>query len=171
MPAFVKRLLLCFALFSASSVSGAAEPLDPVTGDVMMTVRGGISVTNAEGEAVFDQALLEAMGVDVVETGTIWTEGVRKFEGVSLDRLLERLGAKGSAIRLTALNEYAVEFPMDVAAKGGPILAYRMDGVALSPRDKGPIWMIFPFDTAPQYQNEVSYSRSVWQLHMIEVLP
>jgi hypothetical protein len=38
-------------------------------------------------------------------------------------------------------------------------------------RDKGPVWVVFPYDLATEYQSEVVYSRSVWQMVRIEVLP
>ena len=38
-------------------------------------------------------------------------------------------------------------------------------------RDKGPFWIIYPFDSNPDYQSEVIYSRSIWQLNRLEVLP
>jgi len=37
-------------------------------------------------------------------------------------------------------------------------------------RDKGPLFMIYPFDAQPELRSAVYYSRSVWQLSEIEVL-
>ena len=37
-------------------------------------------------------------------------------------------------------------------------------------RDKGPLWIIYPYDQNTDYQTEVIYSRSIWQLDRIEVL-
>lgn len=145
------------------------------TGDVILTVTGAISQTNITGDtgpaAALDLALIEAIGLTRFTTGTVWTEGERTFEGIDLAHLLAALGAQGSTLRLTALNDYAVEFPITEAVPGGPMLALRMEGAALSPRDKGPLWMIYPFDLKEEYRNEVSYSRSIWQLSRIEVLP
>ena len=70
---------------------------------------------------------------------------------------------------MTALNDYAIEVPASEAASGGPILATRVDGKPLSVRDKGPIWVIYPFDDKEAYKTEVTYSRSIWQLKSIEV--
>lgn len=151
--------------------AASADSLPAPTDDVLLTVRGNLVLQNAEGEANLDAALLESMGSHQVQTSTIWTEGVIQFEGVELGHLMTRLGADGSILRLTALNDYAVEIPMSEAVAGGPLLALRMNGVALSPRDKGPVWLVYPYDTNAEYKNEVSYSRSIWQLTTIEVLP
>lgn len=163
--------LFGFALLPLLVGAAWAAELPTPEGDVILTVRGNISLKNATDGAAFDLDMIEEMGPVTVKTGTIWTDGTREFEGIELSRLMTRLGAKGETLRLVALNDYAVEIPMSEAVDGGPMLAYRMDGVVLSPRDKGPLWMIYPFDPRPEYKNEVSYSRSVWQLIVIEVLP
>ncbi|MFN3723764.1 MAG: molybdopterin-dependent oxidoreductase [Paracoccaceae bacterium] len=148
-----------------------AESLPPPTGAVILTVRGDIARANGAAEARLDRAMIEAMGLSTMHTGTIWTEGTSEFQGIDLSRLMVHLGADGSVLRLTALNDYAVDIPMSEAVEGGPMLAMHMDGKMLSPRDRGPLWLVYPYDTNPAYKNEVSYSRSIWQLSMIEVLP
>ena len=40
----------------------------------------------------------------------------------------------------------------------------------MSIRDKGPIFMIYPFDKNPELYNEKYFSRSVWQIKSIEVI-
>ncbi|NEX45807.1 molybdopterin-dependent oxidoreductase [Pseudotabrizicola algicola] len=154
-----------------ATAGARAEPLAAPAGDVILTVHGQIAHSNGAQGAALDRELLKSFGVITLHTSTIWTDGTSAFEGVELAALLEHLGASGSVLRLVALNEYAVELPMSEAVPGGPLLAFRMDGKDLSPRDKGPLWMIYPYDTNPAYKNEVSYSRSIWQLTSIEVLP
>jgi hypothetical protein len=36
-------------------------------------------------------------------------------------------------------------------------------------REKGPLFIIYPFDSAPELKNARYYSRSAWQLKAIEV--
>lgn len=164
-----------FGLFWGLSAVASADPLagvlsDP-TGAVILTVRGDLARTNGNAEARLDKAMIESIGMVTFHTGTIWTEGTSEFQGVELAQLMEHLGADGSILRLTALNDYAVDIPMSEAVTGGPLLAMHMDGRELSPRDKGPLWMVYPYDVNPAYKNEVSYSRSVWQVSTIDVLP
>lgn len=153
----------------AQETQGTALP--PPEGPVILTVTGQIGATNAEGHVALDVALLTEIGLTKIDTNTIWTSGVQHFEGVLLADFIAAVGAKGSALRATALNDYAVEIPLSDAVAGGPILAFRMNGVDLSPRDKGPIWIVYPYDQHTDYQTEVIYSRSIWQLDRIEVLP
>lgn len=148
-----------------------ASALEPAEGPVVLTVTGAITQTNAEGAAKLDLALLGAMGSVVIETTTIWTDGVQTFEGVELATLLAALGAEGTVLRAIAHNDYAVDIPVSDAVAGGPVVAYLRNGAAMSMRDKGPLWVIYPFDSKPEYQSELIYSRSIWQLDRIEVQP
>ncbi|RGP37186.1 molybdopterin-dependent oxidoreductase [Pseudotabrizicola alkalilacus] len=162
----------CLAWGLATATMAETVPLPAPTGDVILTVRGEIAQTNGDGAAALDRAMIDAIGVTTMHTGTIWTEGTSEFQGVELSRLMRHLGADGTTLRLIALNEYAVEIPMTEAVDGGPLLAFHMDGTDLSPRDKGPLWMVYPYDLKPdEYKNEVSHARSIWQLTVIEVLP
>ena len=127
-------------------------------------------MTNVDEKAQFDLGMLEALGDRTVETSTIWTDGPQTFQGVSLDLLIERLGASGNVLRASAINDYYVEIPVSDAVEGGPIIAYKMNGNVMSVRDKGPLWLIYPYDADPEYRSEVIYSRSIWQLDRIEVM-
>ena len=71
-------------------------------------------------------------------------------------------------LRATAINNYAIEIPVSDAVNEGPIIAYLMDGKKMSVRDKGPLWIVYPYDANPDYRSEVVYSRSIWQLDRIE---
>lgn len=68
-----------------------------------------------------------------------------------------------------AINDYSVEIPLADAVEGGPIVAYERNGAVMSLRDKGPLWIVYPFDSDPAYQTEAIYSRSIWQLEEITV--
>lgn len=147
------------------------EPLSDPVGEVILVVSGDLAVTNADGMARFDLAMLKALGPETITTSTLWTEGVQDFTGIPLYRLLERLGAEGSVIDARALNDYWVDIPVTDAVEGGPILAYAQNGVPLSVRDMGPLWMVYPYDSDVDYQSEVIYSRSIWQLQRLEIRP
>ena len=87
----------------------------------------------------------------------------------ALEALLGAVGAEGTMLNATAINDYSVEIPVSDAVAGGPIVAYRMDGEPMSVRDKGPLWVVYPYDDVREYRSEVIYSRSIWQLDRIDV--
>jgi len=164
------RLAALLALL-VTATAILADELPQPTGDRILTVRGAISETNAAGQAVFDRAMLEALPTETFATSTIWTETVAEFTGVPLAALLDAVGAEGVRLRAVALNDYGVDIPISDAVAGGPIIAFAMDGREMSVRDKGPLWIVYPYDHSDAYRTEVIYSRSIWQLHEIEVLP
>jgi hypothetical protein len=161
---FIPVLAVCWGL------SARAEPLPQPQAGVILSVVGAIAETTGEGKAEFDLAGFESLGTETIETTTIWTDGVVSFRGVPLKTFLDRLGAKGSILRVWALNDYTVDVPFADAVENGPILAFEANGKPLSVRDKGPIWLIYPFDSDAQYQTEVIYARSIWQIERMEVL-
>lgn len=159
---------LAFVLFSG--VCAVAQDLPAPEGDVLLTVSGAVTAQNAETGVELDFAMLEALERRRVETSTIWTEGTQVFEGVSLSVLVDALGLEGSTLRASAVNDYAVEIPMSDAVEGGPIIAYLLNGKEMSLRDKGPLWIIYPYDENSDFRSEVIYSRSIWQLNRIEAI-
>lgn len=149
---------------------GAARQLDPPAGEVILTVTGAVGAVGANGPARFDLAGLRALGARTITTGTIWTDGKRTFTGVSLDVFLRHVGAQGATLRAIAANDYVVKIPVSDAVADGPIIAYELDGAVMSLREKGPLWVIYPYDAKSEYRSEVIFSRSIWQLDRIEVV-
>ncbi|MEP2920619.1 molybdopterin-dependent oxidoreductase [Sulfitobacter sp.] len=129
-----------------------------------------LTATHNGQTRTFDRAELEALGTASIETTTIWTEGVQTFEGVPLAVLMQELGAQDGKILATAINDYTIEIPLSDATENGPILALKMNGEQMSVRDKGPVWVVYPYDADADYRTEVIYSRSIWQLDRIEVV-
>lgn len=169
-PMRIARTVVFACLAPVAAVAETA-PLMAPQGDVVLEVTGDLAVTNAEGLARFDLPMLQDLGEVTVSTSTLWTDGVQQFTGVPLHRLLERVGARGSVINATAINDYWVDIPMSDAVEDGPIVAFEQNGQPLSVRDMGPLWIIYPYDSDVRYQTEVIYARSVWQLIKLDVRP
>jgi hypothetical protein len=49
------------------------------------------------------------------------------------------------------------------------LLAMRMNGQALTPRDKGPIWIVYPRDDYAPLRDPKINDRWIWQLKAIDV--
>ena len=129
-----------------------------------------LTVTYGGETRAFDREALKALGVQTIETTTIWSEGVQRFEGVSLARLAREIGAGEGVLLASAINDYTVEIPLTDATENGPIIAMTLNGEEMSLRDKGPLWIVYPYDSDANYRTEVIYSRSIWQLDRIEVI-
>ena len=128
-----------------------------------------LNVTLAGETHNFTLSDLQSMPVSSFETTTIWTDRSQEFEGVSLKDLFDTLNVEDGTITATAINDCAVEIPMSDAVEGGPIIAYYTNGEEMSRRDKGPLWVVYPYDSDIAYQTELVYSRSIWQLDRISV--
>lgn len=158
-------VLSCMFIGGAAQSDGLAEPV----GDIILVVTGNIMYTNGDGTAQFDMAMLKALPSEKFATGSIWYDGTREFEGVSLSVLMDAVGPAGAEIDAVAINDYKVSLPFPQAGERYPILAYSMDGAEMTVRDKGPIWVLYPFDSSDIYQRETIYSRSIWQLKSMNV--
>ncbi|RPE71154.1 hypothetical protein EDD53_0268 [Pacificibacter maritimus] len=107
------------------------------------------------------------------ETGTTWTEGTQTYQGPSLSSVLNLTGqvdAKAQ-IKFTAANDYASIVSLDLISNQYPIVANRIDGAEFSVRQKGPLWIMYPFDTFPDYKSESYFSAAAWQVIKIEIIP
>jgi len=160
----MKAFFTFLAVFLA--IAGPARPMElrAPTEAVILTVGGAIAVTNYGDTAVFDRPMLEDLGGEVIVTSTVWTNGVSEFEGIKLSTLAELLGVTAGTFVSVALNDYNVEIPVSDATYLEPILAYKRNGSYLTVRDKGPLWVIYPYDGNENARTELIYSRSIWQL-------
>ena len=144
--------------------------LQPPTGPVVLTVGGRVRMPNDGAQAQFDMTMLEALPQTSFTTRTPWYAQARRFTGPLLRDVLSAAGAQGSLIRLTALNDYRVDMPFEDAQRHDVIVARLLDDKPMAVRDKGPLFVIYPFDSRPELRGAVYFSRSAWQLWKIDVL-
>jgi hypothetical protein len=83
--------------------------------------------------------------------------------------LLAAVGAQGSVLRAEALNDYRVDIPVEELTRHGAIVAYLLDDKPMPVREKGPLVVIYPFDSRPELRTAVYYSRAIWQLRSLEL--
>ena len=102
-------------------------------------------------------------------TWTPWTEGEVEFEGVWARRLMEAVGARGTEVEARALNDYVEVIPIDDFHRYDVLLAVRMNGQLMRTRDKGPIWIVYPWSGNPELDDFLMREKSVWQLNALHV--
>ena len=166
----MKAFVLAVLFATPSLPSALAGTLAQPTGDIILTITGDVANTNTEGAARFDSVMLQAIAGRRTSTETPWAAGITEFAGPLLRAVLEAAGADGKRLVVKALNDYSSEVPIEDAQRYDTILALKMNGVAMTVRDKGPLFLIYPFDTNRELYNEKYFSRSVWQIREIEVL-
>ena len=165
-------LTLAASLFAASFFSPAVAVADVDGLDPALEV---MTVTYEDGSDRAEQVLtledLMALPRNGFETETVWTEGKQRFDGVWLRDLVSSLEINEGLLELSALNEYLVEFNVDELPESKALVAYLHNGAPMSARSKGPLWVVFPYDEGPEFQTELTYMLSIWQLDRILVLP
>ncbi len=168
-----KSIVLTCATYILSvviSMTATAATLPKPTGKVILTVSGEIAHTNTDkNTAEFDRDMLLSLGVFDMETVTPWTEGSDLYQGPMLSSILQAVGAMGETLKVSALNDYSAKMPLSDATDYDVMLAMDMNGEAMSIRDKGPLFIIYPFSDMPELNNEVIHNRSVWQIKSILV--
>lgn len=137
---------------------------DPVLEIVFLDAQ---NVVQSRSTMMMDE--LRALPSAEFETTTVWTDGKQHFRGVWLSDLMAHLQITEGTIYLSALNEYLVEFSLEEIVPGGALLAYERNHAPMGPRDKGPLWVVFPYDSDPQFQTESVFAQSIWQMDRIEV--
>ena len=161
-----KLMLPLLLLLSAAVPSWSTSPAEVM---LQIEILRGDGVADRRFELTAED--LRAMGHDLILTSTPWTKGVQSFEGVSLHTLLDNLKVSSGKMYMYAVNDYRIEVPITDAQPGGPIIAYENNGLPMPLRDKGPLWLVYPYDAAADFRSETIYSRSIWQLNRIEITP
>ncbi len=174
MSSYIRSAKLSVAAIVVGIVSGlgicvAETPSAPVEVPPILIVYGNISPASGAEAVHFDRATLEAVGMVTIETNTPWYKTPVKFEGVPLAKLMDLVGAKGSNVVAVALNDYSSEIPIEDFAKYNVILALKRDGEYMPVRDKGPLFVVYPYDANPELKSQKYYSRSVWQVAKLVV--
>jgi hypothetical protein len=168
-PAFTRRQGLLALGAAATTLCLPALALDQPRGKVILSVTGQVSQPNAGDKADFDFAALAALPQHSFSTSTPWYKTPKKFSGPLLRDVLAAAGAKGKTLFAVALNDYKVEIPAADAQAFPVLMALLMDDQPMPVRDKGPLFIIYPYDSSAQLRSEQYYSRSAWQLRTLEV--
>ncbi|AMY68351.1 hypothetical protein AKL17_1094 [Frigidibacter mobilis] len=149
--------------------AGAAMLLHP--GAARAAHHDLLTIASKAGEVVLSRADLEALPQHSFVTTTIWTAEALTFSGPSLQAVLAAAGIVTGKVELIAINDYRVVINVTELGAEAPILATRLNGQPFSRRQKGPLWLVYPYDSDPAFQNEIVYARSIWQIVRIQSMP
>ncbi|RQO83337.1 hypothetical protein DBV10_04650 [Acidovorax sp. FJL06] len=149
--------------------TAAAQALDKATGPVILTIEGAITQTNQGQQAQFDMKMLEKLPQHSFSTQTPWYPNAVSFTGPLLRDVLAAVGAKGSKITAVALNDYKTEIPLEDATRHDVIVARLMNNRPMPVREKGPLFIVYPFDTKAELRSELYYNRAAWQLNALRI--
>ena len=157
--------VLIAAVLPSGAMAQTTTATLPQAERVVLTVEGKLR----DGKPVdLTMEALRKLPKARIATTTPWHDGEQVFEGVPLAALLDHVGARGETLHVIALNKYRTEIPVSDLGRQ-PILAYLRNGAPMSVRDKGPLFVIYPYDRDPALKSELYYGRSAWQVRSISV--
>ena len=160
--------MICIAAL-AMGFSLTAAALQPPAGKVILTIAGNVGDKNTPTAATFDLAMLEKLPQHSFTTMTPWEKQPIKFSGPLLRDVLAAAKATGTTIKAVALNDYQSSIPLDDAQKFDVILAHKMNDAPIPVKTKGPLFIVYPYDTKAELRSSVYYERSAWQLKSLTI--
>ncbi len=146
-----------------------AAALPPTSGKPVLTISGKVADKNTDTAAVFDMAMLEKLPQQSFTTQTPWDKQPMTFTGPLLRDVLAAAKASGTTIKALALNDYQTAIPMTDTQQFDVILAHKLNGQAIPVQTKGPLFIVYPFDSKPELKSTVYYERSAWQLKSLRI--
>jgi hypothetical protein len=154
-------LAVFMAMFLGPVFAGA---LAAPKGKVVLTISGKIGESNSPQGAQFDMAMIEKLPQQKFTTLTPWEKEPVQFTGPLLRDVLAAVKAQGTVIKAMALNDYQSSIPVEDAMKFDMVMATKMNGKPIPVKTKGPLFIVYPFDSKPELRSAVYYERSPWQL-------
>lgn len=147
----------------AGLFGGAAAP------DVLASEAPSLTVSApgiGERRLGFDE--LKRLGGTELRTSTPFTDGVKVFAGITGSQFVKATGVTGRVVHAEAVNGYKVVIPWAVFATGTLLIAYERDGKPMAVRDKGPFWIVFPFDSSAEFRSDTYKSYAIWSITRFE---
>lgn len=168
-PGKLSRRTFGRVILASLCAAALAAPILAQEATVRLTVIGRDGT-----QTLFTDADLDRLDPKTIDTTTYWTDGVQHFEGVLLRDVLAVAGIDptlaDARLEAVAHNDFTVVIPLADAVEWDVILARRMNGKALTLRDKGPLWIVYPRDQHEALRVGDYNHRWVWQLRQLKLL-
>lgn len=168
-PASGRRAWLGGVLCSLLTAGQPAWALDAPAGKVVLTVSGRVGDPNDGNLAKLDMAMIRKLPQVSFVTQTPWDPKPLKFTGPRLKDVLALVKGTGTHLVAVALNDYKISIPVADLEQHDVLLAHQIDETDIPVRTKGPLFIVYPFDSKPELKAAKYYERSIWQLKALEL--
>lgn len=112
---------------------------------------------------------LEVFPLVSVGTETPWTNGILHFKGPLLRDILRDAGAIGNIIQVGGLDGRSAIIPREDIETYDVIVACQINGEYFGLRDRGPLWIIYPWSENSEIQTATFYERGIYHLGFLSV--
>ena len=184
----IRRHLLCACLAAgvfppvAASTPRRAGPAGPA----LLTLTGAVRPNCAPLDPALDQMMAKqqiafdrAHTFDFAAPAALPATTIRPtlehdarphtLRGPLLADVLAAVKASGSNVSAVAINDYRITIPAADAAKFQVIIARLIDDKPIPVREKGPLFVVYPFDSSAELRTSTYYERSIWQLKALDI--
>ena len=171
---FIKNNYLLFCLLvalSSMSLGLMAQNKPPLPEDKVLKVflKTADRSTPQRLVAEWDLASLKKLPQKTFTTQTPWFKEPVTFTGPLVRDVLAKAQLKGTMLEAVALDDYKSKIPFSDVMNFDAILAHSINGAQLTAKNKGPLFIVYPYDSKKELQAVVYYQRSVWQLKALIV--
>lgn len=142
--------LLCLSIPHGAAIAEASETL--------------LTIHTPTGNVDFRLSDFDALPQQKFRTGTVWTESVSEYSGPALSDVLAMAGLDAKSLRMQAANDYSVIIEREIIEADFPVIVTRIDGNTFTLRDRGPLWLMYPYDDYLRFRSETIFAASIWQL-------
>lgn len=155
------RSAAALVLAAGLAATAAAQSASPA----LILTRGADATDSVE----FTLDELAQIPQVTVVTQNEFTDGPVAYRGPLMRDVLAHLELdRAETVRVFAANDYYVDIPTSDFQRYTVILALEADGVRLSRREKGPLWVMYPITDHPELRDPVYNARLIWQVVRIE---
>ncbi len=167
-PSAHALIVVTFAIAAGFfALVAASRPAHALAETVLTLSRGSDGVESLD----FTLDELAALPQVTIVTENEFSDGEVVYRGPLVRDVIEHLAlGQTETLRFTAANDYYVEIPTSDFRRFDVILALEADGVRLSRRDKGPIWLMYPISDHQELRDPLFIHRLIWQVVRIESL-
>jgi hypothetical protein len=168
---------ICGALLTAYAPH-AAVAADPVVLRIYApvaasqgpgTASSGTLTNDVAPVASYGMAFIKSLPQHSFVAQTPWYKKPVKFTGPLLRDVLAAAKVRGETINAVAIDDYRTKIPFSDSVLYHMVLAHQIDGETLTPKNKGPLFVVYPYDSKPELQSVRFYERSIWQLKSLRL--
>ncbi len=125
------------------------------------------TLTGTEVSLTMDE--LNGLPQATIHTENEFEDEMAAYAGPLARDVVALVGEGGHVAVLTAVNDYAVEVPLEDFINYDVVFALSINGDVFSRRDRGPIWVVYPMSDHAELQDPVYNARLIWQLVKVEI--
>lgn len=145
-------------------------PIPVPTDTPLLTISGAIGHTNAGNTIIMDRATIEQVGLVEYQVTDPFEHRPITYRGVLMRDLLTlwQVDAHAKTMKLTAINDYQVEIPLEDFSMYPVLFAMQADGAYMEVSYRGPAMIVYPIETY-EFDTRTNQRKWIWQIKSIEL--